>query len=69
MVYRLSRTKAQEMIAAENICIDGRIITDGSYSLKPEERISVRGYGKFIFIGLGNVTKKGRVYAHVKLYS
>lgn len=68
MVYRLSRTRAQEMIAAENVCIDGCIVTDGSRSLRPDERISVRGYGKFIFTGLGSVTKKGRVYAHVKLY-
>lgn len=68
MVYRLSRTKAQELITAENVFIDGRTVTDTSYTLKPDERISVRGHGKFIFTGTGNTTKKGRVYAHVKLY-
>lgn len=58
----------EELITAENVFIDGRTVIDTSYTLKPDERISVRGHGKFIFTGTGNTTKKGRVYAHVKLY-
>ncbi|ETP70936.1 hypothetical protein UYO_3121, partial [Lachnospiraceae bacterium JC7] len=69
MVFHLSRGKAQDIIKAENVFINGRSTTDSGYDLKPGERISVRGYGKFIFVEMGNVTKKGRVYAHIKLYS
>lgn len=69
MVFRISRGTAQELIKSENVFIDGRSLTESGYNLKPGERISVRGHGKFIFDSLGNVTKKGRIYAHVRLYS
>lgn len=68
MVYRVSRGKAQEVIQGENVFVDGRVITDDGYNLKPGQRISVRGHGKFIFTGMGSTTKKGRVYANVKRY-
>ena len=69
MVFRISRGKAQELIKSEYVSIDGRLLTEAGYNLKPGERISVRGHGKFIFDRLGNVTKKGRIYAYVRLYS
>ncbi|MBE6005469.1 MAG: RNA-binding protein [Lachnospiraceae bacterium] len=69
MVFHISRGKTQDIIRAENVLVDGRTVTDPGYDLKPGEKVSVRGYGKFIFEEMGNVTKKGRFYAHVKLYS
>ena len=69
MVFRISRGKAQELIKSEYVSKDGRLLTEAGYNLKPGERISVRGHGKFIFDRLGSVTKKGRIYAYVRLYS
>lgn len=69
MVFHISRGKTQDLIKAENIFVNGRTVTNSSYSLNPDDRISVRGYGKFIFDGMGNVTKKGRIYANVRVYS
>lgn len=68
MVYRVSRGKAQEVIRAENVFVDGRVVSDENYHLKPDQRVSVRGHGKFIFTGVGNTTKKGRIYANVRRY-
>ncbi|OON88258.1 hypothetical protein BXO88_00175 [Oribacterium sp. C9] len=69
MVFHISRGKTQDIIKAENVYVNGRTVIDPGYNLKPDERVSVRGYGKFIFDGMGNVTKKGRSYAHVRLFS
>ncbi|SFG71870.1 YlmH/Sll1252 family protein [Oribacterium sp. WCC10] len=69
MVFHLSRGKSLDIVKSENVFVDGRILTDPGYTLKPGERVSVRGYGKFIYEGTGNSTKKGRFYANVSLYS
>lgn len=69
MVYHLARGKAQELIAAELVLVDGRPAYSGGYDLKPGSRVSVRGYGKFQYLGVGNPTKKGRFYARVKLWA
>lgn len=69
MVYRLSRTRAQELIRSEKVYLNGRITTDSGQSLKPGDRVSVRGFGKFLFDGTGARTKKDRVYANVRLFA
>jgi RNA-binding protein YlmH len=68
MVYHLSRGKAQELVEQELVFVDGRTAFSGGYDLKPGSRVSVRGYGKFQYLGIGNQTQKGRFYARVKLW-
>jgi RNA-binding protein YlmH len=47
---------------------DGRIITSASYIPSPGERISVRGYGKFRYLGTDGTTRKGRLIAKFERY-
>jgi RNA-binding protein YlmH len=68
MVYHLSRGKAQELVEAEQVFVDGRTAYSGGYDLKPGSRVSVRGHGKFQYLGTGTQTKKGRYYAKVKIW-
>ena len=68
MVYHLARGRAQELIEHELVMIDGKPAFSGGYDLKPGSRVSVRGYGKFQYLGVGNQTKKGRFYARVKIW-
>ena len=68
MVYHLSRGKAQELVEAEQVFVDGRTAYSGGYDLKPGSRVSVRGHGKFQYLGTGAQTKKGRYYAKVKIW-
>ncbi len=68
MVYHLSRGRAQELIEEELVFVDGRTAFSGGYDLKTGSRVSVRGYGKFQYLGAGAQTKKGRHYARVKLW-
>ena len=40
----------------------------GGYDLKPGARVSVRGFGKFIYDGVISSTKKGRLYVRVRVF-
>ena len=67
-VYRLARGKAQELIEREAVIVDGRTAFSGGYDLKPGARVSVRGFGKFIYDGVISNTKKGRLYVRVRVF-
>lgn len=67
-VFNLSRTVSAELIASESVFSDGRLIGQPSAVLKEGARISVRGYGKFIFMGASGSTRKGRLYINIKKY-
>ncbi|WP_034465706.1 YlmH/Sll1252 family protein [Butyrivibrio proteoclasticus] len=67
-VYHLSRSDAQKLIESESIFIDGRTAYSGGYDLKAGARVSVKGYGKFIYCGTTNTTRKGRLFVNVKKY-
>jgi RNA-binding protein YlmH len=67
-IYHLSRKDAQVLIASENVFVDGRTMKNNSYPLKENERVSVAGKGKFIYLGQGKITRKGRFFVKVKIY-
>ena len=67
-VCRLARGKAQELIEREAVTVDGQIALSGAHELKEGSRVSVRGFGKFVFMGSRGTTKKGRNYIEVKIY-
>lgn len=67
-VYRLARGKAQELIEREAVIVSGRTAVSGGYALKQGDRVSVRGFGKFIYEGAVSQTKKGRLYVRVRVY-
>ena len=66
-VFHLSRGKAQEYFAKELVYKDG-LAAKGSSSLKGGEKISVRGLGKFHYLGLEKNTKKGRMVLRILRY-
>lgn len=67
-VFHLSRSQAQRLIEQEKVFADGRIITSSSYIPAPGEQISVRGYGKFKYLGADGRTRKGRLIARYERY-
>lgn len=68
-IANVSRSKAQAMIEQGLVLVNYVKIRDKSYELKGEERITVRGFGKFI-IGnsIGN-SKSGRIKIIIKKYT
>ena len=67
-VYNLSREDAQRLFAKSLVYASGKEITSTSYSPKENEKISVRGYGRFIYRGFTSNTKKGRLNVLVEIY-
>lgn len=67
-LYNLSRSQAQELFKSRKIFVNGLQCENTSYSPKPDSRISVRGYGKFIYTGMDGMTGKGRCRVNVDIY-
>lgn len=67
-LYRISRQKAAEVINADRVYINGRINPTAGKTLKEGDRVSVRGTGKFIYDGVGGISKKGRLYADIRKF-
>lgn len=65
----VSRANTSDLIAAKKVYVNSKIVEHGSYNLKENETISVRGYGKFIYQGLEQETKKGRYFVTLLKYT
>ncbi|MBQ7326587.1 MAG: hypothetical protein IJW93_03810 [Clostridia bacterium] len=67
-VYSLSREDAQALFKKRLVFADGREIDSTSYAPKENEKISVRGHGRFIYIGRQSLSKKGKLNVAVEMY-
>lgn len=65
---KLSRSQSQLLIREKKVFINGRITENNSYTVKPEDKITVRGIGRFIFGDTVRNTKKGRFFITAKTY-
>lgn len=64
-VYQLSRSEAIALFGQKKVFVNGRLCENNSQLLKNEDVVSVRGYGKFIYSGQQNISKKGKINALV----
>lgn len=69
LVTNMSRSKAITYVEEAKVFINGKLITTNSYNLKEQDIISVRGVGKFRYVGISGVSKKGRNFITVLKYS
>lgn len=67
-VFSLSREDAQNLFKRRLVFVDGREIDSTSYTPKENEKISVRGHGRFIYIGKQSLSKKGKLNVAVDVY-
>ena len=67
-VWKLSRSESQQLIAAGRVWVNDRQTGVPSLQLKPEDKISVRGYGRFFFLGEDGQTRKGRSRVRLRIY-
>lgn len=67
-VFRLSRSEAQKLIAAERVFLDSRVCTKAELSPKEGCIISARGFGRFRYGGMERETKKGKLRVIVQIY-
>lgn len=65
---KLSRTAAVQSIQSGKVMINGKECLHNAYICKPNDVLSIRGFGKFIFIGENGITRKNRVKINYKKY-
>nr|MBE6544903.1 hypothetical protein [Oscillospiraceae bacterium] len=67
-VFSLSREEAQLLFKKRLVFASGREIESTSYIPKEGEKISVRGHGRFIYLGTQSFSKKGKMNIAVEIY-
>ena len=68
-LYNLSREISQTYIQTERVKINGEVCLKAMKPLKENDIVSLRGYGKFVFVGACGESRKGKTYFNVKLFS
>ena len=68
-ITNLSRAKAATMIEQGQFLINYFKIKDKSYDLKGEERITIRGFGKFVIGDFVGNSKSGKMKVIIKKYA
>lgn len=67
-VFSLSRSQSLDLFRAKKIFVNGRQYENNSGILKESDIVSVRGFGKFIFDGIQQETRKGRIRVKIRKY-
>lgn len=67
-VYNLSRGEGARLFLSGKVFVNSRQTDNSSYTVKENDIISVRGFGRFIFEKVTRKTKKDRLAAAVRIY-
>ena len=68
-LFRLSREDANVLFRSKKVAVNAKVTENNSYQLKEGDTVSVRGYGKFIYDGVGSLSKKGKSNCMVRVYT
>ncbi len=66
--FSMSREDAQLLFKKRLVFADGREIDSPSYAPKENQKISVRGQGRFIYLGVQSLSKKGKLNVALDVY-
>jgi RNA-binding protein YlmH len=66
--YSLSREDAQLLVKKSLVFVNGKVTASSSYTPKFDDKISVRGHGRFIYRGFDSTSRKGKLNAIVEVY-
>ncbi len=67
-VYNMSRGKAKGLFEEKRVFVNSVQTENAAYVLKPGDKVSVRGMGKFIFDGERSATKKQNLVLDISKY-
>ena len=67
-ITKMSRSQCLELFSSKKIYVNGLCMENKSSQLKEGDILVIRGFGKFIYNGAGNETRKGRVYIKLQKY-
>ena len=67
-VYNIARSQSPELFKAGRVYVNGRATGNNSYVLKNGDTVTVRGFGRFIYIGGQGETRKGKLRVGIEVY-
>ena len=67
-VYKLSRSESAALIEKGLVAIDGKVSEKLSAAPREGAMISVRGYGRFLYVGIAGDTRKGKLRITARVY-
>ena len=67
-VYRLSRSESAALIEKGLVAIDGKVTEKVSAAPREGAMIAVRGYGRFLYVGIAGDTRKGKLRITARVY-
>lgn len=66
--FASSRSKLSGLIEGKKVFVNGKLVLNNGYKVKEQDVISVRGVGKFQYMGVVSETRKGRYYVEIRKY-
>lgn len=67
-LFSLSREKAQALFSKRLVFLNGKEEDSPAKRPKPNDTVSVRGYGRFVYTGAPTTSKKGKLNAELEIY-
>ncbi|MFR6330773.1 MAG: hypothetical protein ACLUOI_19515 [Eisenbergiella sp.] len=67
-LWQLSRNQSLELFRTKKVYVNGRLCENNSCQLKSGDRVSARGYGRFLYYGALGETRKGRLNVSAGVY-
>lgn len=67
-IYSLSRSESVELFRAKRIFVNGRLSENNGGQLRPGDQVTVRGFGRFRFVGVSGETRKGKLNVETDLF-
>lgn len=67
-IYKLSRSESKNLIDHEKVRVNGSIILHSDYHPNSGDIITTHSKGKFLYIGMEQETKKGKLRCKAKIY-
>ena len=68
-VYKLSREASISLFKEGRVFVNGRLCENNSKVIKASDIVTVRGFGKFIYNGYENMSRKGKINADVSVFA
>jgi RNA-binding protein YlmH len=67
-IYKMSRSQVLPIFHTEKVFVNGAVKTSPSAILNIDDKVSVRGFGRFIYKGVLRHTKKDRLVISVDIF-
>lgn len=67
-IYKMSRSQVLPIFHTEKVFVNGAVKTSPSVTVNVNDKISVRGFGRFIYKGVLRTTKKDRFVISVEVF-